>query len=533
MAASTEAGAVEERGFVERTLSSLRSRNFRLFFVGQTISNTGNWLTMVALTLLVYHRTKSGVAVGILSACQYGPILLLAAWAGVIVDRMSKRKLLLVTQLLEMAQSFTLAALAFMHDAPLTAFFIAAAAGGCMLAFDNTVRRTFVNEMVPQEDLPNAVTLYSAIVNISRIAGPAIAGALVVSVGYGWCFTLDAVSYVTVLIALWMMRPGELRPITSASREKGQIRAGFRYIASVPELWITFTTLFIVGTLSYNFSVVFPLFVEQGLHGGDSAYTLVYSVFSAGSLVGAFAVARRSEVTVPTVAAGAALFGVALCLFAIAPNVGSALVIAAIVGVGSVAYMTATTAIAQLRTEPHMIGRVLALQAVLMIGTTPIGGPILGAISDAVGPRAPVAIGAVGALGASVFAMVGIPAHVRTGDARGQTAPGVSEWRAARRAAQYRGRAERLRAEPARLLRGRAGERARSNRRRCRDLVLARHVVDVSGHDRRGSHRGQYRHVVRGRDPQAQLRCGHHRADPVHRAHPEPSRPHRRRRHLP
>ncbi len=406
MATTVEPGTAEERGFFERTLSSLRSRNFRLFFFGQTISNTGNWLTMVALTLLVLHRTHSGVAVGLLSACQYGPILLLAPWAGVIVDRTSKRKLLVVTQTLEMAQSFTLAALAFAHNAPLSAFFVTAAAGGCMLAFDNTVRRTFVNEMVPQRDVPNAVTLYSAIVNISRILGPAVAGVLVVSVGYGWCFALDAISYFTVLIALWMMRPEELRPLPAATRERGQVRAGIKYLRSVPELWITFTTLLIVGTLSYNFSVVFPLFVEQGLHGSDAAYTFVYAAFSAGSLIGAFAVARRSDITVLTVAAGAALFGVALCVFTIAPTATAAIAIAPLVGVGSVAYMTATTAIAQLRTEPYMIGRVLALQAVLMIGTTPVGGPILGAISDSVGPRAPVLIGALGALGASVFAYV-------------------------------------------------------------------------------------------------------------------------------
>ncbi len=419
MASAIAPRAVEERGFFQRTVSSLRARNFRLFFIGQTISNTGNWLTMVALTLLVLHRTGSGVAVGVLSACQYGPILLLAPWAGVVVDRTSKRRLLVVTQTLEMCQSFTLAGLAFAHHAPLPAFYVVAAAGGCMLAFDNTVRRTFVNEMVPQEDVPNAVTLYSAIVNISRIAGPAIAGVLIVSVGYGWCFTFDAISYVTVLIALWMMRPAELRPIVSATRERGQIRAGVKYLTSVPELWIVFATLLIVGTLSYNFSVVFPLFVEKGLHGSDSAYTYVYAAFSAGSLVGAFAVARRSNITVPTVAGGAILFGVALCGFAAAPTPGIAIAIAPLVGAGSVAYMTATTAIAQLRTEPHMIGRVLALQAVLMIGTTPVGGPILGAISDAVGPRAPVVIGAVGALGAGAFALV---AHRHAGGNAGRPA---------------------------------------------------------------------------------------------------------------
>jgi MFS family permease len=402
---------VPASGFVGRTFASLRWRNFRLFFIGQTISNTGNWLTMVALTLLVLHRTGSGVAVGLLSACQFGPILLLSAWAGVIVDRTSKRTLLYITQGLEMAQSFVLAALAFMPHAPLAAFYVTAAAGGCLLAFDNPVRRTFVNEMVPIEDVPNAVTLYSAMVNLSRIVGPAIAGLLIVTVGYGWAFTADAISYLTVLTALAMMRPAELRRVAVTPRGRGQVRAGLRYIASVPELWITFVILLIVGTLSYNFSVVFPLFVEKGLHGSDAAYTLVYSAFSGGALVGALIVARRTTVTVKSVAIGAAAIGTSMLFLAAVPSVAFAVAVAAVVGAASVTYLTATTSLAQIRTEQAMIGRVLAIQTVLLIGTTPIGGPILGAIADAIGARAPVIIGGVAALLAAAFGLLAARRH--------------------------------------------------------------------------------------------------------------------------
>jgi MFS family permease len=403
--AQTDAPA-SERGFGQRTVSSLRSRNFRLFFISQTVSNSGNWLTMVALTLLVLNRTNSGIAVGILAACQFGPILLLSAWAGAVVDRTDKRKLLVITQVLEMGESFVLAALAFSHHAPLVAFYVTAAAGGCMLAFDNPVRRTFVNEMVPLEDVPNAVTLYSAMVNISRLVGPALAGALIATVGYGWCFTVDAISYVTVLIALGMMRMSELRRVAVAPRGKGQIRAGLKYIAGVPEIWITFVMLLIVGTISYNFTVVFPLFVVKGLHGSDTAYTLLYSSFSAGSLVGAFVVARRRTVSIRTVAGGAVVFGVSMLALAAVPDIWFAYAVAAVVGGASVAYMTATTAIAQIRSEQQMIGRVLAVQTVLLIGTTPIGGPILGAISDAFGARWPVFLGGVAALAAALFGVL-------------------------------------------------------------------------------------------------------------------------------
>ncbi len=395
--------SASEGGFAQRTVSSLRSRNFRLFFFSQIISNSGNWLTMVALTLLVLNRTNSGIAVGVLAACQFGPILLLSAWAGAVVDRTDKRKLLVTTQVLEMGESFVLAALAFSHHAPLVAFYVTAAAGGCMLAFDNPVRRTFVNEMVPLDDVPNAVTLYSAMVNISRLVGPALAGVLIATVGYGWCFTVDAISYVTVLVALGMMRMSELRRVAMAPRGKGQIRAGLKYIAGVPEIWITFVMLLIVGTISYNFTVVFPLFVVKGLHGSDTAYTLVYSSFSAGSLVGAFVVARRRTVGIRTVAGGAAALGVSMLVLAAVPDIGFAYVVAAVVGGASVAYMTATTAIAQIRAEQQMIGRVLAVQTVLLIGTTPIGGPILGAISDAFGARWPVLLGGLAALAAAAL----------------------------------------------------------------------------------------------------------------------------------
>jgi MFS family permease len=389
-----------------RTFSSLWTRNFRLFFFGQLISNSGNWLTTVAITLLVLHRTNSGAAVGLLSACQFGPMLVLSAWAGLVADRSNKRHLLYVTQALEMAQSFALALLAFLPHTPLAAFFVVAAAGGTMLAFDNPARRSFVNEMVSSDQVPNAVTLYSAMVNLSRIVGPALAGLLVVTLGYGWCFTVDGLSYVVVLVALVMMRASELHRDKPTPRGKGQIRAGLRYVAEHRELRVTFLMLLIIGTASYNFTVVFPLFVERGLHGSDADYSLIYAVFSFGAVLGTLVVARRSQVALRTVFWGAAGFGVAMLGLSLVPNVAWAYPVAALVGGTSVAYMTATTALAQLRAERTMVGRVLALQTVLMIGTTPVGGPILGVVADAAGGRTPVLIGGVAALVACVVGLV-------------------------------------------------------------------------------------------------------------------------------
>ena len=387
-------------------IRALRARNFRLFFIGQLISNSGNWLTMVALTLLVLHLTDSGVAVGGLAACQFGPILLLSPFAGLVADRSNKLRLLKTTQIGEMCQSLVLAGFAFMHHAPLAALYLTALAGGCLLAFDNPVRRSFVTEMVPKEDVANAVTLYSALVNSSRIFGPALAGLLVVTVGFGWCFTLDAASYLAVLAALWMMRPDELRTVPVTPRGKGQVRAGLQYVRSVHELWVPFIMLGVVGTLSYNFSVVFPLFVEHALRGNDASYTAVYAVFSAGALVGALVVADRKTVGVRDIVVGAGAFGASMLVLSAVPSVGATFPVVALVGFTSIVFMTATTSIVQIRAEPNMHGRVLALQTVLLIGTTPVGGPIMGAVADALGARIPLVIGGVAAIGAAVFGLV-------------------------------------------------------------------------------------------------------------------------------
>jgi MFS family permease len=384
-----------------RTFRSLHNRNFRLFFIGQLVSNTGNWLTMVALVLLILHSTGSGFAVGLLTACQFGPILLLSAWAGSIADRSDKRKLLFFTQGGEMAQSCVLAALAFMHHPPIGALYGVALCGGVLLSFDNPLRRSFVTEMVQPDEVPNAVMLYSSLVNTSRVFGPTLAGLLVTTLGYGWCFTIDAASYVAVITALAMMRTAELRRRPVAARAKGQVRDGLRYVRSMPALWMSFVMLAVVGTLGYNFSVVFPLFVEQGLGGSDATYTFVYALFSVGALVGALAAANRAEASMRMIVVGCAAFGFAMVALTFVPNVWWAYPVVLVVGGSSIVYMTSTTAIVQVRARPSMHGRVLALQTVLLVGTTPIGGPLLGAISDRWGPRTPVAVGAAASLGAA------------------------------------------------------------------------------------------------------------------------------------
>jgi len=386
---------------VRTTFRSLRVRNFRLFFVGQLISQVGTWLTSIALVLLVLHRTGSGIAIGALTAVQFGPVLLLGAWAGLIADRSNKRHLLLVTQSLEMAQSFALAVLAFLPSAPLWTFYLTALAGGVMLAFDNPARRSFVSEMVPKDEVQNAVSLNSALMTSSRIVGPALAGLLSISVGFGWCFTLDACSYLAVIASLWRMRPAELWPAQPTARARGQVRDGLRYVRRTPDLWIPLVMMAVVGTLTFNFSVVIPLFVERTLGGTDATYTLLYSVLSIGSLLGALAAAHRRRVEISTIAFASLVFGVAMLLFALTPRLAVAFPLALLVGCSSVGFMTASTAMMQLRSDPRMRGRVLALQAIVFLGSTPLGGPLLGYVCDVAGPRAGVALGGMAAVAAA------------------------------------------------------------------------------------------------------------------------------------
>ena len=388
------------------TFASLRIRNFRLFFTGQLISQVGNWLTSIALVLLVLHRTGSGVAIGLLTAVQFGPMLLLGAWAGLIADRSNKRSLLLVTQSLEMVQSFVLAALAFWPGAPLWSFYAAALFGGVLFAFDNPTRRSFVSEMVPADSVQNAVSLNAALMTSSRIIGPALAGALSVTVGFGWCFTVDGISYLAVLASLLLMRPAELRTPPVTDRASGQVREGFRYVRRTADLWIPLVMLAVIGTLTFNFAVTLPLMIERTLGGTDTSYTAVYAVLSVGSLLGALAAAQRHRVEIPTISVAAAVFGGAMLLFAAAPTIGLAFPLALVLGFASVWFLTATTAMMQLRSSATMRGRVLALQAIVMVGTTPIGGPLLGWISDLSGARAGVVVGGLAALGAAGWGLL-------------------------------------------------------------------------------------------------------------------------------
>jgi MFS family permease len=390
-----------------KTFQSLATYNFRLFFIGQLISNTGNQLTNVALILFVLKLGHSGLAVGALVACQFGPLVVLSAWAGAVADRTDKRRALLLTQILEMGQSAALAVLAFLPHPSLVALYALALAGGVLLAFDNPLRRSFVPEMVSKNDLPNAVVLYSTIVALSQVTGPALAGALVATVGFGWCFALDAITYFAVIACLILMREGEVFRQPPQARTGREVREGLAYVASVPRLWISFAMFACVGLFSFNLRVALPLLVTRSLHGTEAAFAVLYATMSSGAVVGTLVVAHKRLVELRHAVVGALAVGCSMLLLSVMPSVHAAVVAAFFTGAATVVYMTASTTIAQIDTRRDMHGRVLALQTALIGGTALVGGPIVGQIADLSGGRAPIAVGGVVCLVAAGFGELG------------------------------------------------------------------------------------------------------------------------------
>lgn len=406
----SEGGA---RHALRRTFHSLATRNFRLFFIGQLISNTGNWLTNVAIILLVLRLTGSGFYVGLLAAFQFGPMLVLGPVAGTVADRWNKRRLLFWTQGLEMGQSVGLAILAFLPHPPLTGLFALALAGGILLSFDNPLRRSFVAEMVSSDDLPNAVVLYSTIVNLSRVFGPTLAGLLAVTIGFGWCFTLDAASYLAVLLCLAMMRASELFEAPPATEVRGAVRAALRYVGSLRFLQVSFVLFGVVGLFSFNLRVILPLFVTDSLHRSDVVFTVLYSIFSLGAVANALFVAHRRLIALKHVLLGTAALGATFLLLGATPGVVTAALAVFLVGMASILFSTAVTAIVQVSTRRDMHGRLLALQTSLIGGTALAGGPLLGWIADRFGGRAPFFLGGTVCL---LAAAVGWLASGRSGN---------------------------------------------------------------------------------------------------------------------
>lgn len=381
-----------------RTFASLAVYNFRLYFVGQGLSLCGTWMQTVSLSLLVLKLTHSGTQLGLVVAAQFLPVLLFGVYGGVIADRFNKRHVLYFTQSLQGLLALILGLLVVTNAVQVWMVYVVASGLGLATLVDNPSRQTFVIEMVGNDRLKNAITLNSTLVNGARIIGPSIAAVLIATIGIGFCFLVNAASYVAVLAALFAMRDSELFPTPRTKREPGQIKAGLRYAWQTPELKSTLLMMFIIGTFAYEFQVILPLFATRTLHGSATTYSLMTVAMGLGAIAGGLYSAGRGVATPKQTLLVALLFGVSIMLTALMPDLPLALLMLVLVGALSVLFISIGNTTLQLTSAPSMRGRVMALWAIAFAGTTPIGGPIIGAIADYSNPRVGLLVGGISAV---------------------------------------------------------------------------------------------------------------------------------------
>lgn len=399
-----------------RTFGSLRaSRNFRLYVFGQLISAAGTWINATALAWLVLRLTDSGIALGVTTALLFLPMLLFGAWGGVLADRFDKRRILLYTQSAFAIIAAALWVLVASDRIDLWMVYVLSFTNGIVTAVDNPTRQSFYVEMVGEEALTNAVSLFSAAFTGARIVGPAIAGILISTAGIAVCFLVDAVSYVAVLIALWMIRPAELFPQARSTREKGHLMAGLRYVWRTDELRQPLVVMAVIFTLSFNFSVLVPLLAQRTFGGDAGTFGVLSALGGFGSFAAALVMANRNAApTMRRFGLFAAAAGATQVMVAVSPTLDWAL--AAMVGVGAtmMIFMITANTMLQLRAVPQARGRVMALYGIVFLGSTPIGSPIAGWVAQhlgtrATGPRIGFALG-----GAVALAMgLGVLARLR------------------------------------------------------------------------------------------------------------------------
>ncbi len=378
------------------TFRSLRLRNFRLYFAGQLVSQAGTWMQTVSVAWVVLQLTDSGVALGLITAAQFLPVLLLGAWGGVVADRVDRRRLMLATQAAFTVIAATFAVATVLDRLSIGLLFALSAMLGTLTAIDNPSRRTLVADLVEPADVPNAVALHSAMMTGSRVIGPAVAGLLITTVGVAWCFIINTISYVAVIGALLAMDRRAIRPAPQVARASGQLREGLRYVWSTPDLRNAILLLAVVGTLAFEYQVTLPLFAERTLDAGAGGFTTLYSAMSLGSVTGALIMARRQSVDLAFLIKASWGLVCTTTLLAMAPNLPLALVAVIPVGATTIFLVSGANALIQVEADDRMRGRALALTTVVFLGSTPIGGPIAGWVSEHFGARMGLLLGAVG-----------------------------------------------------------------------------------------------------------------------------------------
>ncbi|MER7839329.1 MFS transporter [Streptomyces sp. NPDC096040] len=385
---------------------SLKVRNYRLFFAGQVVSNIGTWMQRIAQDWLVLSLTGSATAVGVTTALQFLPMLLFGLYGGVLVDRLNKRRALLVTQSAMALTGIALALLTLSGHVHVWHVYLAAFAVGLATVIDNPARQSFVSEMVGPDQLQNAVSLNSANFQSARLVGPAVAGLMITGVGTGYAFLFNGLSFVAPIAGLLLMRARDLHVVERAPRGKGQLREGLRYVSGRPDLLWTITLVGFIGTFGFNFPVYLSAFADDVFHAGAGSYSLFNTLMAVGSLAGALLAARRGTAKLRVMIAAAVAFGALELVAATAPSLWLFALLMVPIGMfGMTINVTANTSI-QMGTDPAMRGRVMALYMMVFLGGSPVGAPIAGWITDAYGVRAGLAVG--GAIAAAAAVVIGL-----------------------------------------------------------------------------------------------------------------------------
>ncbi|GGQ83442.1 MFS transporter [Streptomyces pilosus] len=387
--------------------SSLRIRNYRLFFLGQVVSNIGTWMQRIAQDWLVLSLTGSSAAVGITTALQFLPMLLFGLYGGVLVDRLRKRPALIVTQTAMALTAIALAVLTLTGLVEVWHIYVAAFALGLATVVDNPARQAFVSELVGPGQLQNAVSLNSANFQSARLVGPAVAGLLITGVGTGWAFLLNGLSFVAPLTGLMLMRARELHPVERAPRGKGQLREGVRYVTGRPELLWPIVLVGFIGTFAFNFPVYLSAFADDVFDGGAGVYSMFNTLMAVGSVSGALLAARRRTARLRLLIMAAIAFGALEILAAASPQLWMFALIMVPLGLFSMTVNVTTNTSLQMATDPVMRGRVMALYMMVFLGGAPVGAPIVGWITDTYGARVGFAAGgAVAVAAASVIGLI-------------------------------------------------------------------------------------------------------------------------------
>lgn len=392
------------------TFASLKYFNYRLWFASALLSNVGSWMQRVAQDWLVLTvlTDNSATSVGIVTALQFGPVILFSAWAGLLADRLPRRRLLMATQGAMGVLAVALGALVLSGHVQLWHVYVFAGLLGTVTAFDNPVRQTFVAEMVPADKLSNAVGLNSASFNAARLVGPALAGLLIAAVGSGWMFVVNGATFALTIIALARMRLADLHKMPSAPRQKGQIREGIAYVRGRTDIVVIMVVVGVISAFGLNFQLTSAAMARIEFGRGPGEYGILGSVLAIGSLTGALMAARRERPRVRLVIGSAFGFAVSAGVMAAMPTYPSYMVACIPVGFFSLTMLTAANTTIQMSVDPMMRGRVMSLYMIVFLGATPIGSPLVGWIADTWGPRWSIGIGAITAglvsVGAAIWA---------------------------------------------------------------------------------------------------------------------------------